>query len=156
VPGHAAGVLCRIETKVFPQIGRRPIGEIEPPELLAAVRKIEARCPRSGAPCPSGLRQVFLHGIATGTTGSSTRSPRQTIPCAFLGTGSRCAAVAPNAEQLNRRDSHGGVVPSVAPGRRELIFRNFIVHPLDMLYCGRIGAILSDEITTGHSGTASV
>jgi integrase len=67
VPGHAADVLRRLETNVFPYIGRRPIGEIEAPELLAAVRKIEARgaydlAHRALQVCG----QVFRYGIATG------------------------------------------------------------------------------------------
>jgi len=67
VPGHATDVLRRLETNVFPYLGRRPIGEIEAPELLAAVRKIEARgaydlAHRALQVCG----QVFRYGIATG------------------------------------------------------------------------------------------
>jgi integrase len=67
VPGHAADVLRRFETNVFPQIGRRPIGEIEAPELLAAVRKIEARGAYDLAHRVLQVcGQVFRYGIATG------------------------------------------------------------------------------------------
>lgn len=41
--GHAARTQLRFEQDVFPCIGRRPIGAIDPPELLACLRRIEAR-----------------------------------------------------------------------------------------------------------------
>ena len=37
VPHHAADVLRRLETNLFPDLGRRPLAEISAPELLAAV-----------------------------------------------------------------------------------------------------------------------
>lgn len=36
-------ILARLEQNVFPWIGSRPIAEIEPPELLAVLRRVEAR-----------------------------------------------------------------------------------------------------------------
>lgn len=64
---HAEDVLRRLEANIFPSIGPRPIGEIEAPELLATVRKIEARgaydlAHRVLAVCG----QVFRYGVATG------------------------------------------------------------------------------------------
>jgi hypothetical protein len=41
VPGHADDVLRRLETNVFPTIGRRPISEIDAPELLGAIRPMD-------------------------------------------------------------------------------------------------------------------
>ncbi len=43
VQHHADDVKRRLEKNIFPEIGRRPINEIEAPELLAAVGKIERR-----------------------------------------------------------------------------------------------------------------
>ena len=43
VPGHALDVKRRLEKNAFPFLGMRPIAEIEAPELLATVRKIEER-----------------------------------------------------------------------------------------------------------------
>ena len=40
---YAAQVLRRLESDIFPQIGRRPICEIEAPEILLALRKVEKR-----------------------------------------------------------------------------------------------------------------
>ncbi|PNE10852.1 MAG: hypothetical protein CR217_12035 [Beijerinckiaceae bacterium] len=36
-------VVTRLEADVFPEIGARPIAEVEPPELLAVLRKVEKR-----------------------------------------------------------------------------------------------------------------
>lgn len=43
VPKYADKVLRSVEMDVFPEIGKRPIAEIKPPEVLAMLRKIEAR-----------------------------------------------------------------------------------------------------------------
>lgn len=64
---HAGDVLRRLELNIFPAIGRRPVGEIEAPELLAAVRKIEDRGAHDLAHRVLGVcGQVFRYGIATG------------------------------------------------------------------------------------------
>lgn len=43
VPEYAQKILRSLEMDVFPAIGKRPIAEIRPPEMLAMLRKIEAR-----------------------------------------------------------------------------------------------------------------
>lgn len=40
---HSGYVIRRLESDIFPPLGKRPIAEIEPPEILAAIRKIERR-----------------------------------------------------------------------------------------------------------------
>jgi len=67
VEHHAKDVKRRLELNIFPSLGRRPICEIEAPELLAAVQKIEKRgafdlAHRVLQVCG----QVFRYGIATG------------------------------------------------------------------------------------------
>jgi integrase len=42
-PGHADTMLRRIETHLFPELGKLPIAEIEAPQLLDALRGIERR-----------------------------------------------------------------------------------------------------------------
>ena len=66
-PVHAAALMKRFETYIFPDLGPRPIGEIEPPELLAVLRQVERQ------PAPSTARkllqtcgQVFRFAIAEG------------------------------------------------------------------------------------------
>lgn len=67
VPGHACDVLRRLETNAFPFIGRRPISELEAPELLAAMRQIEERGAYDLAHRVLQVcGQVFRYGIATG------------------------------------------------------------------------------------------
>lgn len=70
---HTGRVATSLKNSLYPEIGRRPIKDIEAPELLAALRKIEARGShevrqrvqqRAGA--------VFRYGIATGRC---TRDP---------------------------------------------------------------------------------
>lgn len=67
VPHHAQDVKRRLESNIFPEIGRRPIAEIEAPELLAAVQKIEKRGAFDLAHRVLQVScQVFRYGIATG------------------------------------------------------------------------------------------
>jgi integrase len=61
------------EGYLFPQIGKRPIAQIEPPELLAALRRIEARGRHETAHRTKQISgQVFRYAIATGR---ATRDP---------------------------------------------------------------------------------
>lgn len=51
--GHAARTTIRLEQDAFPWIGRRQIDEIDGPELLAVLRKVEARGAIETAPSQS-------------------------------------------------------------------------------------------------------
>lgn len=67
VPNHASDVKRRLETNIFPAIGKRPIDLIEAPELLQAIRKIETRGAYDLAHRVLQVcGQVFRYGIATG------------------------------------------------------------------------------------------
>jgi len=67
VPGHALDVLRRLEMNAFPSIGRRPISEIDAPELLGALRPMEERGAYDLAHRVLQVcGQVFRYGIATG------------------------------------------------------------------------------------------
>lgn len=67
VTHHAQDVERRLQSNIFPEIGRRPISEIEAPELLAAVQKIERRGAYDLAHRVLQVcGQVFRYGIATG------------------------------------------------------------------------------------------
>jgi integrase len=60
-------VVTRLEADVFPELGSRPIAEIEPPELLAALRKVEKRAALEIAKrLRQTVGQVFRYGIVTG------------------------------------------------------------------------------------------
>jgi integrase len=57
----------RFETYVFPDIGRTPVKDVTPPELLAVLRKIEARgTVETAHKVARACGQVFRYGIATG------------------------------------------------------------------------------------------
>ena len=67
VPAHAARILRLFARDIFPHIGSRPIAEIEAPELLTVLRRIEGRdvaFTAHRARQYSGM--VFRYGIATG------------------------------------------------------------------------------------------
>lgn len=67
VPSHASDVLRRLEANLFPYLGPRPIVEIDAPELLACLRKIEQRGAFDLAHRVQQVSgQVFRYGIATG------------------------------------------------------------------------------------------
>lgn len=67
VPHHASDVLRRLESNIYPSLGKRPIADIEAPELLAALNKIEERGAHDLAHRVLQVcGQVFRYGIATG------------------------------------------------------------------------------------------
>ncbi len=76
-PRYAGQVLDRLETNVFPEIGRLPIDTIEPPCLLEMLRKVEARGALEMAKrIKEHCGQIFRYAIVTG------RARRD--PCADL------------------------------------------------------------------------
>ena len=65
--GHSERTRIRFEQDVFPWIGRRPIAEIESPELLECIRRIEARgAIETAHRAKDSCGQVFRFGIASG------------------------------------------------------------------------------------------
>ena len=64
---HAKRIIGRLERNVFPFLGQTPISEIKAPELLATIRRVEARgtfelAHRMRTICS----QVFRYAVATG------------------------------------------------------------------------------------------
>lgn len=58
---------ARLDDDLKPDLGRRPISEIEPVELLACVRKIEARgAPEMARRVLQMASAIFRYGVATG------------------------------------------------------------------------------------------
>jgi len=65
--GHAKTTQTRLEKMVFPWLGRRPICEIEPPELLECLRRIESRgALETTHRVKDACSQVFRYGVSTG------------------------------------------------------------------------------------------
>ena len=64
---HSKRVYARFENDIFPYLGKRPIAEITPTELLDVIRKIEDRDAKDTAHRTFGsCGQVFRYGVATG------------------------------------------------------------------------------------------
>lgn len=65
--GHAVRTKTRLEQNIFPWLGARPIGEIEAPDLLQALRRVEARgAVETAHRIKDSCAQVFRYGIACG------------------------------------------------------------------------------------------
>jgi integrase len=66
-PRHADYVLRRLESDVFPALGRKPVGEVSAPQLLAMAKRIESRgaidiAKRALQTCGQVLRYAVAHG----------------------------------------------------------------------------------------------
>jgi hypothetical protein len=61
--GHSEKIIRRLERDIFPWIGKSPTKEITPPELLAVLRRIEARGPSRR---PTGRCRTAGKSSATG------------------------------------------------------------------------------------------
>jgi integrase len=67
VQHHAENVKRRLDANIFPILGKRPLDQIEAPELLQAIRRIEDRGSYDLAHRVLQVcGQVFRYGIATG------------------------------------------------------------------------------------------
>lgn len=66
-PGQYQKTLARMKSDVFPWMGRRPISEIDAPEILVVLRRVDSRGARYTAHrLRSQISQVFRFAIATG------------------------------------------------------------------------------------------
>jgi integrase len=66
-PKYCALILARLEADVFPQIGSRPITEVDAPELLDVLRRVEKRgVIETARRLRQTCGQVFRYAIATG------------------------------------------------------------------------------------------
>ncbi len=63
---HARNVLSLLANNIFPRLGKRPIAEITPPELLETLRIIEKRAPYLANRVKEICGQVFRYGVSTG------------------------------------------------------------------------------------------
>ena len=64
---HSTKIAGRLEKDVYPYLGNRPIEQIEPPEILMLLRRIESRgAVETAHRVKQLLGQVFRYGVATG------------------------------------------------------------------------------------------
>jgi integrase len=67
VKSHSSKILKRLEGNVFPYLGGRPIAEITPKEVLAALRRVEGRgAIETAHRTKQNCSQVFRYAVATG------------------------------------------------------------------------------------------
>ncbi|RPH48778.1 MAG: DUF4102 domain-containing protein [Desulfobacteraceae bacterium] len=66
-PGHSNTIMSRLERDIFPWIGKRPISEIKPIDLLHVLKKVESRGALESAHRIRTIAgQVFRYAVATG------------------------------------------------------------------------------------------
>ncbi len=66
-PSHAHVTITRLERDIFPWIGKLPISDLEPPEVLAVLRRIESRgAGETARRMKIVCGQVFRYAVATG------------------------------------------------------------------------------------------
>ncbi|MFM8330310.1 MAG: tyrosine-type recombinase/integrase [Candidatus Methylumidiphilus sp.] len=66
---HADKIISRLEKDAFPWLGKRPIREINAPEILTVLRRIEARGALDTAHrVHQNCGQIFRYAVATGRT----------------------------------------------------------------------------------------
>lgn len=102
--GHAGRTRIRLEQDAFPWLGCRPIAQIEAPELLQALRRVEARgAIETAHRIKDACGQVFRYGIATG---ACQRNPAADLKDALRPVVSRhhAAIVDPKAAGALLRD----------------------------------------------------
>lgn len=109
-PYYAWQILRRLEADVFPEIGRRPIAELEPPELLDMLRKVEKRGVNETARRLKQLvGQVFRFAIVTGR---AKRDPSADLKDALKATGEpqrhRAMPVTDLPHFLRELETYGG------------------------------------------------
>lgn len=108
--GHAAITRVRLEQNAFPWIGRRPIAEIEAPELLTCLRRVEGRGAVETAHRVKDIcGQVFRFGIASG---ACQRNPAADLRDALKPVMSRHHAAIVDPDQvgalLRDMENYGG------------------------------------------------
>ena len=65
--GHASTTLRRLEANLLPWLGKRPLGAIEPPELLRSLRRVENRgAVETAHRIQQIASRIFRYGVATG------------------------------------------------------------------------------------------
>lgn len=67
-PSHLTKTTSILEKDVFPYLGKRPIGEITTPDVLAVLKRIDTRTAVTARKAYSTCRQIFFNAIASGLT----------------------------------------------------------------------------------------
>lgn len=96
--GHAVTVRSRLDRDVLPYLGARPLADIETPELLTVLRRVESRgAVETAHRIKTVCSQVFGYAVATG---AAKRNPAADIVAGAI----KAARVKPMAAILNPVD----------------------------------------------------
>lgn len=123
--GHAERTRIRFEQDAFPWIGRRPLAELEAPELLGVLRKVTARgAIETAHRLKDSCGQVFRYGIACGLC---DRNPAADLRDALPPVPSRHHAAITDPKQAgellrNLAEYHGHPVTRIALHLSALLF----------------------------------
>jgi integrase len=91
---HHKEFIARLADNIFPELGERPIAEIQAPDLLAVLRKVESRGALDAAKrLRSVCSLIFRYGVATGRCKADVA--RDLVGALEPPTPSRMAAVRP-------------------------------------------------------------
>ncbi|RYE81022.1 MAG: integrase [Oxalobacteraceae bacterium] len=108
--GHLNRTRIRLEQDVFPWVGRRALGEVDAPELLAVLRRVEGRgAIETAHRVKDACGQVFRYGIATG---ACARNPAADLRDALRPVRTRHLAAITDPVQVGKlmrdADDYGG------------------------------------------------
>jgi integrase len=108
--GQYEKTLARFKSDVFPWLGRRPIAEIDAPEILTVLKRIDSRGARFTAHrVRSEISRIFRYAIKEGyCRADPARDLLDAIPPSL--SGPLCAEVGPDAFCAARRIAAGQVV----------------------------------------------
>ena len=112
-PSQYVKTLSRMENDVFPWMGKRPISEIDAPEILVLLRRIDSRGARYTAhKVRSEISRVFRFAIATGRAkGDPAKDLLGAIPPAAQTHFASITDPAKVAEMLRAFDGFSGTFP---------------------------------------------
>jgi integrase len=112
-PAQHAKTLARLENDVFPWLGKRPIAEIDAPEILVVLRRIDGRGARYSAHrVRSEISRVFRFAVATGKAkGDPARDLIGAIPPPVEKHFASVTEPAKVAEMLRAFDAFTGTFP---------------------------------------------
>ena len=112
-PAQHVKTLARMDNDVFPWLGKRPIAEIDAPEILTVLKRIDGRGARYSAHrVRSEISRVFRFAVATGrATGDPARDLIGAIPTAVEKHFAAITEPIKVAEMLRAFDAFTGTFP---------------------------------------------
>jgi integrase len=122
---HSDKIIGRLKADVFPWIGKRPMNEINPPELLAVIRRIEARGALETAHrVLANCGQIWRYGVATGRAERNQAADLRGALPPVQGTHFAAITEPKGIGELLRKIEHykGGLITRTALSLAPLVF----------------------------------